>query len=367
MSQTRRAFFRTTAAGTLGLTQMKNAAAETTGETDEPGNWTFNETDALIAESVREHLPSRLFDIHAHLYRKCDLGEPCPQLPAGGPDTVDVNAWRTHLGRETGGQRLSGGLFLPYPVKGGDVDAGNDFLLEQVQCAETARGLVVVTPDINRAKVNACFRNPNIVGFKPYHVFAYRSKTFDAPLAEYLPEWVWEMADAHGAVILLHIVRQAALSDTENQRAVLRLCEKYPKANLLLAHAGRGFHAPHTIRALPALKGLNNIYFDSAAICEADALMAIVKTFGPRRLLWGSDFPISQQRGKCVTVGDAFSWICPRRIDIDPASPACHPTLVGLEALRAISLMAELMNLSTDDLKDIYFNNALRLLKIEHL
>ncbi|MCX5759435.1 MAG: amidohydrolase family protein, partial [Candidatus Hydrogenedentes bacterium] len=297
--------------------------------------------------------------------RKRDLGQPCPDLPAQGPDTVDVDVWRTYLGKESGHQRLAGGLFVPYPVKKGDVDAGNDFLLGQVDRIEMGRGLIVVTPDSDRAKTESYFRNSRIIGFKPYHVFAHRDQTFDAALDEYLPEWVWEMADAHGAVILLHLVRQAALSDPGNQRAILKFCAKYPNANLLLAHAGRGFHAPNTIRALPVLKGLNNVYFDSAAVCEPDALMAIVKTLGPRRLLWGSDFPVSQQRGKCVTVGDAFSWICPRRIDVDPDAPVCHPTLVGLESLRAVGLMAELMDLSKQDLDDIFFNNALRLLRIQ--
>jgi glutamate-1-semialdehyde 2,1-aminomutase len=227
------------------------------------------------------------------------------------------------------------------------------------------RGLIVVTPDSDLAKTESYFNHPRIIGFKPYHVFAHRAQTFDATLDEYLPEWAWEMADAHRAVILVHLVRQAALSDPENQRLILKYCQKYPRANLLLAHAGRGFHAPNTIRALPIFKDLHNVYFDSAAICEPDAIMAIVKTLGSRRLLWGSDFPVSQQRGTCVTVGDAFSWICPQRIDIDPDAPACHATLVGLESLRALLLAAELMELSKRDLENILFKNAMRLLHIQ--
>ncbi len=365
MPLTRRTFFLTSAAGTLELTSAKHVAAEQPGDTNMEGNWTFSETDAAIAEAIQEGLPDRMFDIHAHLYRKDDLGQRCPELPAQGPAMADVDVWRTYLGKITGIHRLDGGLFVPYPVKQGDVDAGNDFLLGQIDRMEMARGLIVITPDSDRDKTESYFHNSKIIGFKPYHVFAHREQTFDAALDEYIPEWIWEMANAHGAVILLHLVRQAALSDRENQSAVLKFCAKYPKANLLLAHAGRGFHAPNTIRALPALKDLDNIYFDSAAVCEPEALMAIVKTVGPRRLLWGSDFPVSQQRGKCVTVGDAFSWICPRRIDVDPASPACHPTLVGLESLRAVNLMAELMDLSRQDLDDIFFNNALRLLGIQ--
>jgi glutamate-1-semialdehyde 2,1-aminomutase len=363
----RRAFLGTSAVAALELAHGNsvNATARAPEGKGEAGNWTFGDVDASIAAAVQEFLPKRLFDTHAHLYRKHDLGEPCPDLPGQGPDAVDVNVWRTYLGTEVGSERLAGGLFVPYPTKKGDVDAGNDFLMAQVSRAEHARGLIVVTPNSSRDKAETYFRNPQIKGFKPYHVFAHVEQTFDASLEEYLPEWVWEMAGAHGAIILLHLVRQAALSDPGNQGAILKFCSKYPNANLLLAHAGRGFHAPNTIRALPALKDLENVYFDTAAICEPDALMAIVKTFGARRLLWGSDFPVSQQRGKCVTVGDAFSWICPRRIDVDPNAPACHPTLVGLESLRALGLAAQLMDFSKQDLEDIFFNNALRLLRIQ--
>jgi glutamate-1-semialdehyde 2,1-aminomutase len=93
--------------------------------------------------------------------------------------------------------------------------------------------------------------------------------------------------------------------------------------------------------------------------------MAILKTFGPGRLLWGSDFPVSHQRGKCVTVGDAFSWICPERIDLDPAAPPCHATLVGLESFRALITAGRLLDLTPEDLDRIFFRNAVELLGME--
>ncbi len=364
MPFSRRLFLGTAALAAAQMAQQ-NASAGDAQERLPDGNWSFSERDAAIAAPIQALLPPRLFDIHAHLYRTPDLGTPCPELTVQGPELVTRQIWRARLEQLTGPGRLAGGLFLPYPVKHGDVEAGNAFLASELKDEAPVRGLIVVTPQYPREQAEGYLRNPRIVGFKPYHVFASVPQTFDAALEEYLPEWVWEMAHAHRAVILLHLVRAAALSDPDNQRAIRTRCAKYPRAKLLLAHAGRGFHAPNTIRALPALKDLDNVYFDSAAVCEPDALMAILKTFGARRLLWGSDFPVSQQRGKCVTVGDAFSWICPRRIDVDPAAPACHPTLVGIESLRALGLATQLLDLTPRDLEDIYWNNAQRLLGIE--
>ncbi len=40
-----------------------------------------------------------------------------------------------------------------------------------------------------------------------------------------------------------------------------------------------------------------------SGICEPQAMMLVLHHFGPGRLLWGSDFPVSSLRGKAVTVG----------------------------------------------------------------
>ena len=330
-----------------------------------PGDWTFGQVDHEIAARVQRAIPSRLFDVHAHLYRTCDLGEPVPALASRGPGIVDAEVWRDRLSECVGADRLFGALFFPYPVRGGNVRASNDFLVSQLDRSEASRGLVLVTPEDVRRDVEGYLDHPRVCGFKPYHLYAAGADTFEAEIEDYVPEWVWGLAHERGLAITLHLVRARALSDPCNQRSILRLCAKYPDAKLILAHAGRGFHAPNTIDALPALRGIGNVWFDSSAICEPEALMAIIKTLGPDRLLWGSDFPVSHQRGKCVTVGDAFSWICPRRIDVDAAAPPCHATLVGLESLRALAAAAQLMDLRTEHLDRIFLKNALQLLGIE--
>ena len=67
---------------------------------------------------------------------------------------------------------------------------------------------------------------------------------------------------------------------------------------LILAHAARGFYAPNTVKAIGGLRGLENVWFDSSAVCETAALRAILMEFGPGRLIYGSDFPVSQTRDR---------------------------------------------------------------------
>ncbi len=72
---------------------------------------------------------------------------------------------------------------------------------------------------------------------------------------------------------------------------IVGCCRKYPNARLILAHAARGFHAPNTVQGLAALCGLNNVWFDTAGVCEPESFVAILNAFGPRRLMRDTDVP----------------------------------------------------------------------------
>ena len=135
-----------------------------------------------------------------------------------------------------------------------------------------------------------------IGGFKCYHCYSARADTQQSYIDEFLPDWTWQVADERGWFIMLHIVRDPALDDPENQRQIREKCERFPNAQLILAHAARGFHGPNTTRSIASLRGLSNVWFDTSAICEAEPMVAILDEFGPRRLLYGSDFPVSPQR-----------------------------------------------------------------------
>ena len=160
------------------------------------------------------------------------------------------------------------------------------------------------------------------------------------------------------------MVKATALSDKANQRAIRRLCEAHPGMQLILAHAARGFNMYHTISGLPALKGLRNVWFDSSAVCEPGALLAIIRTFGPERLLYGSDFPVTHIRGKAVTLGDSFLWLGADSARLEAAyaeGGRVRPTLVGIESLRALKAACDAARLPASSVCDIFYGNAARM------
>jgi len=325
-----------------------------------PAEWSFTDADETLAQQLRPRLPDRLFDVHLHLYRASDVRPPGGFLE-GGPEEAGYGVWREHLGKQVGVERLVGGLLTPFPSRDGDLEAANDYVAAELERAPSCPGSIIVAPGQSRDEVEARLEDSRLRCLKPYHFLGSRARSWAATLEEYLPEWAWELAHERGLAILLHMVRTAALADPENQKSIRRCCETYPGARLILAHAARGFHAPNTVRAISALHGLENVCFDTAAVCEADALAAILGEYGPRRLMWGSDFPVCQQRGRCVTLGTGFAWVTTDLLPWNEKAFHGEPVLVGLESLRAVLDAADRVGLDAEDLEDLFCDNALRL------
>jgi len=325
-------------------------------------NWTFTEVDEQIAREVQARLPDRIIDIHAHLYRSEHLELPGTHIFKQEPTLVTPALWREHQGRALGASRMRGALFLATPLmKAEHLPAHNDFMLREAAALPDSRVLLGLAPEMTPDHFRPYLANPQFAGFKPYHVLSPQKPTFQAPISSFVPEWAWQFADEHGLIITLHMVKDAALADPENQREIRDFCTRYPNARLILAHAARGFHAPNTVKHISSLRGLQNVYFDAAAVCESAPLKAIIEEFGPRKLLWGSDYPVSEIRGKCVTLGDSFLWLDRDSIRLDQVNVAVLPTLIGLESARAVLEAADDLHLNGDDLQDIFADNARRL------
>jgi len=327
-------------------------------------NLCFNEYDEKAAKDLGDFIPRKVFDAHAHIYREKDLNLSTPWLFSGNYDGADIKLWQQSLGKILGHDPHSA-LFMPFPTGQCDIDSANHYLVDQLAGSQDSRGLILVSPYFPEELSLKYLDNPQIIGFKPYHVFSSHKSTFDSPVDAYVPGWVWETANEKGLVIMLHMVKDNALTDADNQKIIREKCTKYPGMKLILAHAGRGFHAPNTVKGISCLRGLNNIWFDTSGICEAAPIKAVLNEFGPTRILWGSDFPVSQIRGRCVTVGDSFIWNQQDTINWDKLGTPCNPVLVGIESIRALKDAADDFGLNSLDIDDIFHNNALKLLRIK--
>ena len=316
-----------------------------------------HEEVALFERELLDFVPPNAFDAHAHLYDLTHLTQ--------GKDGARV-AGETYFAQQKSwmnDRAPSGGLFFAFPSPADlDIRAANEFLHRDLQNHPDSRGLLLIRPADNAEIIDEQIESENWSGFKPYHIFAARPDTQNAFIGEFLPEWAWQIAHRRELCIMLHMVRARSLADAENQEYIREHCRKYSGAKLILAHAARGFCAAHTVEGIASIAGLPNVFFDTSAICEAPAIEAILETFGPTRLMFGSDFPISQARGRAVSLGDGFYWI----YDWDQDEwPNGEPILVGIESLLAVRRACQNQNLNRNDIELIFGGNARHLLKIE--
>ena len=315
----------------------------------------------LFNRQLKSFVPPNAFDAHAHLWRVADLGTPTPALAAAGPAEVTRATYDERLAMWMPERCPTGGLFFPFPTRAVDVDAANRFLADQMQTDPNSRGLMILTPQQDAATVERQVVDDGFAGFKVYHVFAARTDTMFAPTEEFIPEWGWELADRRGLAIMLHMVLPRALAEPANQIYIRQHCRQYPGARLILAHAARGFCGRHTVEGIASLRGLDNVFFDTSAVCEPEAFEAILKTFGPTRLFFGADFCVTEMRSRCVNLGDGFLWLDELRPDFT-RSRFAKPTLLGIESLLALRQACSNQHLTDGDVEEVFCLGARRLL-----
>lgn len=315
-------------------------------------------------EDLSSFLPEQIFDAHAHVFNTGNYNPPLSAFLSECPEITGIHLWQQCM-ESVFGVKPKRGLFMPYPVAGCDIEKVNGFLIDQLNSFPESRGLLMVPmTDKMPPGVSMFMNHAQICGFKPYYMFGNEPPVAQGSIRSFVPEWVWETADRENQMIMLHIVKDKALADEDNLQVIKEKCKRYPGMKLVLAHAGRGFHAPNTLKGITSLRGIQNVWFDMSGICETAPILAILQEFGPTRLLWGSDFPISQIIGRCVTVGDGFLWTQTDVVNTGKVNIPYHPVIVCMESLRALKETADLFGLSKADLQDIFYNNACDLLNI---
>ena len=334
-----------------------------------PGNFILSESDKRVLGRLHGFIPDKIFDIHAHLYHTSYL----PNM--AGPGSIFAERGELadrafyedfQLPLYPGKKQLRLNLVSTPDSSMGDRSNGNrarcnDFLIKHLERYPCDIGEAFVLPDDTDDEITGLLKHPNIRGFKCYHLTAAKKPTWQAEISEYLPESAWRVADERGFCITLHMVKDAALADPGNYAIIFEKARKYPNVKLILAHAGRAFAPWTVIEGMKGLSQIPNIYFDVSAVCEPTAIFTVIKSAGHKRVLWGSDFPVSMMRGKCVSLADTFLWL--NRPDLEKLDMpgTADANLVGVENLNALAQACGMLGLEHDETEDIFYNNAERL------
>ena len=308
---------------------------------------------------LNDFLPDKIFDAHMHLYDKSFM-EPTTSMPGS------VNLEDFHLAmKSTFSNREISANIIPYPSKkviSNDKDylkIADDFLFSELKKDSNNVGELLVMPNENREHILSRIKSEQICGFKCYCSFSPSKETINLNIVDYLPESAFEIANEYRKVITLHLVKENSLSDKNNLNYIIKMTKKYPNAILILAHAARSFASWTGFESVHHLKDLDNVYYDFSAVCEVPTMLQIIKTCGINKVMWGSDYPITERKGRAISLADKFYWL----------EELNHPEIASNinmwkfieESLMAVRQTAILADLSTTQIEDLFYNNAINL------
>jgi len=179
-----------------------------------------------------------------------------------------------------------------------------------------------------------------------------------------------EVADAHGWIVVLHLPRSSRLKDPVNLRQMLEIERRYPRVRLIIAHIGRAYCPEDVGDAFTALQATEKMMFDFVANTNAQVMVQLIRTVGPKRVIFGSDLPIVRMRMRRICENGVYINLVPPGLYGDVNDPHMREVSQNegerlsfflYEVLRAFRCAAETTGLSAADIEDVFYNNAARL------
>ena len=124
--------------------------------------------------------------------------------------------------------------------------------------------------------------------------------------------------------------------------------------------------------AFEVLADTENMMFDISANTNAEVFEQLIKAVGPKRILFGSDLPILRMRMRRICENGIYVNLVPKGLygdvsgdrnmrEVD-AAEAGKMTFFMYEEIDAFRRAAEATGLSREDIEDVFYNNAHRII-----
>jgi predicted TIM-barrel fold metal-dependent hydrolase len=338
--------------------------------------WQYTDLDrAFWREFLDPWLPQRIFDAHTH------VTEPRFRLAAMNEEKRR-QYWVNEVAEPIGADDADRCQKLVFP--GRDFcclcfgSASLDFDIEgENQCLQTEcerRGwyrLALVRPQWTAERVALELNHPGVLGVKVYYALidndpSTRDKHLEASIFDFLPHHQLELLDERRSWVTLHVPKADRLGHPANIAEIKEIRRKYPGIKLVIAHLGRCYTMPHALEAFLHFADDEGLYFDSSAVLNSDVHRLALETFGPKRVLYGSDNPVFYMRGRRLFSGRQYinHTDYPFYFNRDRESPATEAsyTLYMYEELLAIRRACEAIGLDRGDVGAIFSENARQLI-----
>lgn len=319
----------------------------------------------VYREELEGFLPERVLDCHCHVHLQEHVTR---ELTAEERDKSFGSHEKPFSVEDLGealellfpGKRLEA-LVFGMPSAYMDLGGQNEYVIEAARLP-WVDGLALLPPDATEEDL-AALSDRGLVGLKPYQDLVGKP-VGEVTIADMVPPAARRVAQVRGLIIMLHVPRPGRIAEPDNVREVIELCEECPDARVILAHVGRSYGPWYIEQAIGDLRELGNLYYDIAALDDADTIACILENVPHTRLLFGTDLPITAHRGKHLCVNRQCIFLTRQRFawSVSSERPGeLNLTFFAYETVRALRRACERLGLGPREVEDICYGNARRL------
>jgi len=140
---------------------------------------------------------------------------------------------------------------------------------------------------------------------------------------------------------------------------------------------GRAYCPEDVGNAFEVLSNTKNMVFDFSANTNQLVFERLIEAVGPKRILFGSDMPILRMRARRICENGIYVNLVPKGLygdvsgdihmrEVDDAQSE-NITFFMYEEIAAFKQAAATANLKKDDIEDIFYNNAVRILGLKNI
>jgi len=315
-------------------------------------------------------LPPAVLDFHVHTWRREHWKEITWETNEAGAqymvteEQYSVEELRADMRRlfpETDYQAVCFGM--PHPTI--------DLPLTNAACAEARRypelyPLLIAGRDLlPREELERTIREGGFFGYKVF--LNWLGDNYgDIALEDMLGPVEMDVANELGLVIMWHVPRSGRLADPVVRDGVVSFAKQYPNARIVLAHCGRCYLPDEMQAAIGPIVDLENVYLDTTMVMDPTVLEIVFDHIDSSRVVYGTDMPIANMRGRRVYVMD--HWVDVVLEGYPPsayrlASNDIHATFMVYEIILAIRRAAERTGLTREQLHGIFYENGMGLLR----
>ncbi|MBM7865390.1 GNAT family N-acetyltransferase [Heliobacterium gestii] len=224
----------------------------------------------------------KIFDTHVHLGKKRIIENNTTKADKLPVHLNDNNNTGERFARLAQKQGVFKAVVFPYALLSSDINKANDYILNAyAKNQELMIPFALISPELSeRFSQGAPFRGVK----EHFYVTGAKDPKVYAPL--------YDLLQQKGLILLIHPHMK------ERVEKIRMLKRDFPKLKIILAHSGRkwpftGIDVADLI--LPALKGYDDLYFDTSTIRAPQTIADMVNQIGSDRILFGSDYPYSQE------------------------------------------------------------------------